>query len=63
MGITIKLLTPTKYASSLAALEAAGWEIRDTTGTSFIREDATDPSDWLMFQSVPPENVRGIVGT
>jgi hypothetical protein len=63
VGITITLVTPTKYASSLAALEAAGWEIRDTTGSSFIREDATDSSDWLMFQSVTPESVRGIVAT
>ena len=63
VAITITLQTPTEYGSTLEALEAAGWEIRDTTGSSFIREDATDSSDWLVFQSVTPENVRGIVAT
>jgi hypothetical protein len=63
VGITINLHTPTEYASSLAALEAAGWEIRDTTGSSFIREDATDSSDWLMFQPVAAESVRELVAT
>jgi len=61
VAITITLQTPTEYGSTLEALEAAGWEIRDTTGSSFIREDATDPSDWLVFQSVTSEAVRRIV--
>jgi hypothetical protein len=63
VGITIKLQPPTEYKSSLAALEAAGWEIRDITGTSFIREDATDSADWLVFQPVAVERVRKLVAT
>ena len=63
VSIAIEWGTPTKYASSLAALEAAGWEIRDMTGSSFIREDATDSGDWLMFQPVAVESVRDLVAT
>lgn len=63
VGITIEFGTPTKYVSSLEALEAGGWEIRDMTGSSFIREDAADPSDWLVFQPVAVANVREIVAS
>ena len=63
VGITIQLQPAAKYTSSLAALEAAGWEIRDTTGLSFIREDATDSGDWLVFQPVAVERVRKLVAT
>ena len=63
VGITIQLQRPTEYAASLGALEAAGWEFRDTTGLSFIREDATDFGDWLMFQPVAVESVRKLVAT
>jgi hypothetical protein len=61
VGITITFRTPTAYGWTLEALEAAGWEIRDITGSSFIREDATDSGDWVVFQSVTPESVRAIV--
>ena len=63
VGITIQLQPAAKYTSSLAALEAAGWEIRDTTGLSFIREDAIDSADWLVFQPVAVERVRKLVAT
>ena len=33
------------------------------TGSSFIREDATDSGDWLMFQPVAVESVRDLVAT
>jgi hypothetical protein len=63
VGITLKLATAREYTRSLEALEAGGWEIRDTTGSSFIREDATDFSDWLLLQTLATDEIRGIVAT